>query len=272
MIVGLAGLAGSGKDTVADILVKNFGFVKVAFADPLKRIAKEVYDFTDEQLWGPSSARNKPDTRYWRMPFSKEFIEEKVELWHASSIPEDPNHPDHVPLADFIGLTQEQYAYWVETGGYLTPRYALQQLGSEWGRDCYPNTWVDYALRTADTLLYKSGILRSQFFSYTPQEGLISTYVPVSGCRPRGIVISDVRFLNELDAIRKWGGGFGGKGKVIKVLRGKGLTGTAANHRSEKELVGMSEESFDTLIDNRETTLAELEAQVSRIAQNRLGL
>lgn len=34
MLIGICGQAGSGKDTVADHLCKNFSFVKVAFADP----------------------------------------------------------------------------------------------------------------------------------------------------------------------------------------------------------------------------------------------
>ncbi len=35
MIVGLTGAAGSGKDTVADILVSHRGFLRIAFADAL---------------------------------------------------------------------------------------------------------------------------------------------------------------------------------------------------------------------------------------------
>ncbi len=37
MIITLTGPAGAGKDTVADYLVKNHGFVKVSWATPLKR-------------------------------------------------------------------------------------------------------------------------------------------------------------------------------------------------------------------------------------------
>lgn len=36
IIIGLSGPAGSGKDTVADLLVAHCGFAKMAFADPLK--------------------------------------------------------------------------------------------------------------------------------------------------------------------------------------------------------------------------------------------
>lgn len=37
-LIGLTGYAGSGKDTVADIIVQDYGFVKMAFADPLREM------------------------------------------------------------------------------------------------------------------------------------------------------------------------------------------------------------------------------------------
>jgi len=36
MIIGLTGYAQSGKDTVASILVENYGYQRVAFADPIR--------------------------------------------------------------------------------------------------------------------------------------------------------------------------------------------------------------------------------------------
>lgn len=36
-IIGLSGKMGSGKDTVADILVSEYGYTRIAFADALKR-------------------------------------------------------------------------------------------------------------------------------------------------------------------------------------------------------------------------------------------
>ena len=42
MIVGLSGYAQSGKDTVAQVLVDNYGFTRVAFADKIREFLYEV--------------------------------------------------------------------------------------------------------------------------------------------------------------------------------------------------------------------------------------
>jgi len=43
IIVAFCGKAGCGKDAAADYLRENFGFTRVAFADELKRIARDEY-------------------------------------------------------------------------------------------------------------------------------------------------------------------------------------------------------------------------------------
>ena len=65
MIIGIVGNAGAGKSTLAAI-IKDLvpGAVDIALAGPIKRFCKEVFDFTDEQLYGPSEARDAPDERY----------------------------------------------------------------------------------------------------------------------------------------------------------------------------------------------------------------
>jgi hypothetical protein len=42
MIIGLSGYAQSGKDTVANILVKKYGFTRVAFADKIRELLYEL--------------------------------------------------------------------------------------------------------------------------------------------------------------------------------------------------------------------------------------
>jgi hypothetical protein len=65
MNICLVGKAGVGKDTVADYFVQK-DFIKIALADDLKRLAKQIYGFSNDQLWGPSELRNAPDIRFPR--------------------------------------------------------------------------------------------------------------------------------------------------------------------------------------------------------------
>lgn len=205
-IIGLCGLAGSGKDTAADFLIQDHGFVRIALADPLKRICRDVFQFTDDQLWGPSASRNAPDLRFLQTD----------------------------PVVD-------KYPQ------YLTPRFALQTLGTDWGRRCLPNVWIDYALRMAAQVLEED-------WKYDPE---IGTHGVKTGSK--GVVISDVRFRNEVDAVKKVGG------RVWLITRqGAGLTGKAAQHRSEQEMNEISRESFEYTIAN-EGTLENLRDTVQRL-------
>jgi hypothetical protein len=51
MLIAFLGKKRSGKDTVADFLIKNKGFQKYVFADPLKKGLKAFFNLTDEQLY-----------------------------------------------------------------------------------------------------------------------------------------------------------------------------------------------------------------------------
>lgn len=231
-IWGICGLAGSGKDTAADFLVRNHNFVKVAFADPLKRICRDVFDFSEEQLWGPSAKRNEPDFRYPRAGLKGyPFMDPQV-------------------AADIIGPG---------TPAYLTPRYALQQLGTEWGRDCYPDIWVKYALRVAKRLnsgghVYSATRGLSSFSLVGDTEGAFDR-------SKRSVVISDVRFENEIRLIKEAGG------KVFRMLRGTGLEGAAGLHRSEQEMLAIPVDLFDHVIDNREWALEQLERCMTQLVE-----
>ena len=43
MIIGLVRQKGAGKDTVADYLVREHGFTKLAFADPVKKVCEAMF-------------------------------------------------------------------------------------------------------------------------------------------------------------------------------------------------------------------------------------
>lgn len=68
MIIGLCGRAGSGKSSVANHLVEKFGATKIAFADPLKRMAMQIWKFTEEQVFGPAEVKEQVDPRWGFSP------------------------------------------------------------------------------------------------------------------------------------------------------------------------------------------------------------
>jgi predicted kinase len=64
MLVGLGGLKGAGKNVVAEMLRRAFGFRVVAFADSLKLACKVIFGFTTEQLHGSQASKEAIDP-YW---------------------------------------------------------------------------------------------------------------------------------------------------------------------------------------------------------------
>jgi hypothetical protein len=108
MLIVLSGEAGAGKDSVADILVANHGFVKHSLATPLKRFAADMFGFTATQLYGPSRHRNEPDPR-WERP---------------------------CPSCELEGEVSESCALCRGKGAINdnSPRRILQLLGDEWLR------------------------------------------------------------------------------------------------------------------------------------------
>jgi hypothetical protein len=123
-LIGISGKKGCGKTFAADYLIREFGYTRVKFADPIKSMLKTA-GLTDIQLEG----------------------EEK----------ETP----------------------CELLGGKTPRWAMQTLGTEWGRTLiHENLWVD---------LWRSEV-----------ERLLNGQTHV--------VVDDLRFNNELSVVKSLGG------------------------------------------------------------------
>lgn len=63
-LIGLTGKKGSGKDTLGNYMVSHYGFNRIAFADPIKIICKELFGFNEDQLNG--NLKEKID-EYWNV-------------------------------------------------------------------------------------------------------------------------------------------------------------------------------------------------------------
>lgn len=118
-------------------------------------------------------------------------------------------------------------------GTFLTPREAMQKLGTEWGRACYPEVWVDLALRLAK----------------------------VSMARGDSIVFTDCRFLNEAKAICLAGG------QVWRIYRKS--ADTLSTHPSETEMNSREMDELYAYRISNDGTLEELRAEVDGILSNK---
>ena len=63
-IIGICGKKYSGKDTIADILVTEYGYEKISFATPLKKACALIFGFTDNQLNGSEKEMIDP---FWKI-------------------------------------------------------------------------------------------------------------------------------------------------------------------------------------------------------------
>jgi hypothetical protein len=120
-LIGITGKAGTGKSEVANMFAELFDYHIIAFADPIKEIARKVFEFSPVQLYGPSDLRNKPDKRYER-PVKRLVCNEYHHHTAACMEPE-----------------------------YLTPRHVLLSLG-DWGRNCFKDIWVVRTFRAVREL------------------------------------------------------------------------------------------------------------------------
>jgi hypothetical protein len=209
MIIGVCGLIGAGKDTVADYLVNIHQFRRESFANTLKDAVSAIFGWDRELLEGRTR-----HSREWR---------------------------------------EQQDAWWTQRLGCpITPRWVLQHWGTEVVRKGFhDDTWI--------------ASLENKLRKTTDD-----------------VVISDCRFPNEIEAIKRAGG------MVIRVHRGpepewyeyaeavnagpKHISWSLAKDHLSKYNIHASETAwigteFDAVLDNN-GTMDHLYNQVKNLALN----
>ena len=117
LILGLSGEAGSGKDTVAEHLVKNHGFYQVAFADNLKRMCMQVFNLSHDHCYDQKYKMKKLAKPVRILPKHIRGIIEYAEKNNGYAIDEETE----CNLYKFVPIRQY----------FLTPREVLQFVGTE---------------------------------------------------------------------------------------------------------------------------------------------
>jgi len=139
-VIGFAGLISSGKNTAADVLVNEFGFVQDSFASTLKDACSVIFGWDRTMLEGATKEAREE--------------REKIDVWWSNR----------------LGLP-------------MSPRWALQNIGTDVFRNHFhADVWV-------------SSLENKWQKSYN------------------NVVISDVRFPNEVSTILKLG-------NVYRIRRG----------------------------------------------------
>ena len=80
MLIGLTGYARSGKDTVANILIKNFGFTRVAFADPIRDFCYEFNPIVSYVANEPIHLRKLVDRDGWEEAKKMESVRHMLQF------------------------------------------------------------------------------------------------------------------------------------------------------------------------------------------------
>ena len=98
MIIGFLGRKRTGKDTAANLLIKKYGFIKYGFGDPVKDVARAMFCFDDEQLYGSKKEDVDPE---WNVTPRKVLQVIGTEFSQYSIYKSLPELEEKVPMRNF---------------------------------------------------------------------------------------------------------------------------------------------------------------------------
>jgi hypothetical protein len=212
ILIGLVGHAGAGKDTVADHLCSEYQFARFSFAGRLKEIVSEVFSvplnhFNDRELKNAAHPRLHKSTieAYSRNELDGLIIPILSDLLGVSENEIVRQRLNNIASTIFSTILPD-------TG--CSPRRAAQLIGTEGFREQIRTTvWTDYAIRKATDSV---------------RDG-------------QSAVISDVRFPDEMDAVRANGG-------LLWGIQRNAVE--SHNHASEQHIPDMLDKCDVLLVNN----------------------
>lgn len=187
MIIGFLGRKRCGKDTAANVLIKDKGFVRYAFGDPVKEVCRSMFCFNDEQLYGSKKEEVDPE-------------------WN------------------------------------ITPRKAFQVIGTDFAQYSIYKQMPELEAKVPRRTFWVN-----RFNKWYNKELTLNKNLKV--------VISDVRFQHEVDAIKKL------NGIVVQISSNREVYDT---HLSENELKIIKKENIDYKLENN-NSLEEFNVKVNNL-------
>lgn len=163
----LAGRMKNGKDTVADQLARDHGYVVVGFADALKRWTSLWCELDDTCFWGSSDERNRP----FDEPLDSSRIEELADGLSRWRIQMRALFNYRVTTADMREAFRRAL---LPVAPITSARVLLQRIGTEFGRALWEDVWVRQVeltrQRIADGYVYlrRDGVLDHLRTRWTP--------------------------------------------------------------------------------------------------------
>ena len=102
MIIGLCGLIGSGKNTAAEYLMKEYGFISVSFAETLKDAAACIFGWDRDMLEGSTKeAREAREVKdeWWSERLGFDVSPRYMLQFMGTEVMRDNLHPEIWALA-----------------------------------------------------------------------------------------------------------------------------------------------------------------------------
>lgn len=209
-LIAISGKIGSGKDTVGEIIRKEFLFYRQdEFGD-------DCFDTEKCTFWEIKKFASKLKQIVSILTGIPVEDLEKQEVKN-SYLGKEWNYDDGVRSIVAGGVKTDGKGNYIRKDVRLQVRSMLQKIGTEAMRDIiHPNIWINALF--AD---YK-GIFK----------GLPSEYIPGKNLTYPNWIITDLRFPNELDAVRERGG------ITLRIIRPSIEEASNSLHESETALDG----------------------------------
>jgi hypothetical protein len=228
-VLAISGFKRSGKDTVADYLVKNKNFKRVAFADPLKDLCSSEYG-VDRTHFDSVQYKEFP---IYRLPVQPKdgFSRTVAEFMVKEFVDNCSLHPikyGYDSKGNFKGIFEEGNSK-VERDLYHTPR-SLAILKGSTNRVVSPDYWVNRAAKM----------------------------IEVASITQKNFVIPDLRYRSEIQELETH---FGSDLVTIKIDR---FDKVESNDPSELDLVDYNK--FHHVVENK-GTIEEFLAKIEEIAK-----